>query len=119
LGAAAALVMLAGCAGEGHGGDPGAMPLAPGQTCGSIRQELNRLDSQGAQAKVEAATEGKKLSAADRAVADRYNSLLNQYLGARCHVAQSPERGMGAVARAAMAIPAEAAAGPGPAAGRG
>jgi len=85
---AGALAALAGCAedGGGYGGDPGARPLAAGQTCGSIRQELNRLDSRGTQAKVEAATQGKKLPAAAQADVDRYNDLLNQYLGARCHV---------------------------------
>jgi hypothetical protein len=82
------LAALAGCAedGGGYGGDPGARPLAAGQTCGSIRQELNRLDSRGTQAKVEAATQGKKLPPAAQADVDRYNDLLNQYLGARCHV---------------------------------
>jgi hypothetical protein len=85
---AAALAALAGCAEEGgsYGGDPGARPLAAGQSCGSIRQELNRLDSRGTQAKVEAATQGKKLPPAAQADVDRYNDLLNQYLGARCHV---------------------------------
>jgi hypothetical protein len=83
-----ALAAVAGCAedGGGYGGDPGARPLAAGQSCGSIRQELNRLDSRGTQAKVEAATQGKKLPPAAQADVDRYNELLNQYLGARCHV---------------------------------
>ena len=85
----AALAALCGCAGEGYDGDPGAMPLAAGQSCGSIRQELNRLDAKGTQAKVEALSQGKKLSPADRADADRYNLLLNQYLGARCHVQEA------------------------------
>jgi hypothetical protein len=83
------LAILAGCAEDGsgsYGGDPGARPLAAGQTCGTIRQELNRLDSRGTQAKVEAATQGKKLPPAAQADVDRYNDLLNQYLGARCHV---------------------------------
>jgi hypothetical protein len=85
---AGALAALAGCAedGGGYGGDPGARPLAAGQTYGTIRQELNRLDSRGTQAKVEAATQGKKLPPAAQADVDRYNDLLNQYLGARCHV---------------------------------
>src|SRR5262245_5699055 len=85
---AATLAVLAGCAEDGgsYGGDPGARPLAAGQSCGSIRQELNRLDSRGTQAKVEAATQGKKLPPAAQADVDRYNDLLNQYLGARCHV---------------------------------
>jgi len=85
---AGALALLAGCAEDGgsYGGDPGARPLAAGQSCGSIRQELNRLDSKGTQAKVEASTQGKKLPPAAQADVDRYNDLLNQYLGARCHV---------------------------------
>lgn len=86
--AAGLAAMLAGCAegGGGTGGDPGAMPLASGQSCGSIRQDLNALDRKGTQAKVEAATAGKKLAPAAQADVDRYNALLNQYLGARCHV---------------------------------
>jgi hypothetical protein len=87
LAAAATLATLAGCAdGEGYGGDPGAAPLAAGQSCGSIRQELDTLDRKGTQAKVEAASAGKKLAPKDKSDVDRYNSLLNQYLGARCHV---------------------------------
>lgn len=81
----AGLALLAGCA-EGGAGDPGAIPLAAGQSCGSIRSELDRLDRKGTQSKVEAATAGKRLSPAAQADVDRYNSLLNQYLGARCHV---------------------------------
>ena len=85
---AAAIGSLAGCANDGPGGygDPGAMPLASGQSCGSIRQDLNRLDAKGTQGKVEAASAGRKLSPAAQADVDRYNMLLNQYLGARCHV---------------------------------
>jgi hypothetical protein len=87
--ALAVVAAIAGCANEGYeggGGDPGARPLAAGQTCGSIRQELNRLDAKGTQSKVEAASQGKKLPPAAQADVDRYNELLNQYLGARCHV---------------------------------
>lgn len=78
---------LQGCAGAaGSNGDPGAKPLPPGESCGSIRSELNRLDSKGVPAQVERASNGGKLSAAQRADVDKYNDLLNQYLGARCHV---------------------------------
>ena len=35
---------------------------------------------------MEAASQGKKLPPAAKADVDRYNDLLNQYLGARCHV---------------------------------
>jgi hypothetical protein len=79
-------LLLGACAGDGgsSNGDPGARPLPSGQSCQSVRAELNRLDAQGAQGKVEAVQRGKG-SAADKAFAERYNALLNQYLGARCH----------------------------------
>jgi hypothetical protein len=77
---------LAGCSsGSATGGDPGAQPLPAGMTCQSLRADLNKMDSQGAQSKVEAASQGKGSPEA-RAVASRYNQLLNHYLGARCHV---------------------------------
>jgi hypothetical protein len=78
---------LQGCGGAAGGnGDPGARPLPPGESCGSIRGELNRLDSKGVPAQVERASNGGSLSAAQRSDVDKYNDLLNQYLGARCHV---------------------------------
>jgi hypothetical protein len=86
LAAIAAIAAVAGCADDGYNGDPGAVPLASSQTCGTIRQELNRLDAKGTQSKVEAASQGKKLAPGAQADVDRYNTLLNQYLGARCHV---------------------------------
>lgn len=76
---------LQGCGGAA-GGDPGARPLPLGESCQSIRGELNRLDSRGVPAQVEKATNGGRLTADQRANVDRYNQLLNQYLGARCHV---------------------------------
>lgn len=88
--AVAALVLiasLAGCAAEGKpGGDPGARPLPAGSTCQSLRQELNAMDARGVPSKVEAVSAGKKLPDKDKAEADRYNQVLNYYLGGRCHV---------------------------------
>ncbi len=79
--------VLAGCAAQSApGGDPGARPLPPGYTCQSVRAELNKMDSQGVPAKVEAVSQGRKVSPADKAAADRYNQYLNYYLGGRCHV---------------------------------
>ena len=78
-------VGLAGCGGAA-GGDPGAKSLPMGQSCQSIRSELNRLDSRGVPNLVEKASNGSKLSDAQRAEADNYNRLLGNYLGARCHV---------------------------------
>ena len=77
---------LQGCGGAGAGGDPGAKSLPLGQSCQTIRGELNKLDSRGVQSLVEKASNGGKLSPAQRAEADNYNRLLGQYLGSRCHV---------------------------------
>lgn len=81
-----AAMALAGCGGASGGGDPGAKALPAGQSCQSIRSELNRLDSKGTPALVERASRGGSLNSTQRADVDAYNSLLNQYLGARCHV---------------------------------
>ena len=86
MGVVAGILALTGCAEGNGGGDPGAIPLASGQSCGSIRGELDKLDRKGTQSKVEASTAGKKLPPAAQADVDRYNALLNEYLGARCHV---------------------------------
>ena len=79
--------LLAGCASEGKtNGDPGSIAMPAGYTCQSVRAELGRLDAKGTQPKVEAAQRGQKLSPQAQAEVDRYNELLNIYLGARCHV---------------------------------
>lgn len=78
---------LQGCASaSGGAGDPGARALPVGQSCQSIRGELNRLDSRGVPAQVERASSGGKLNPAQRTDVDNYNRLLTQYLGSRCHV---------------------------------
>lgn len=80
-------VLMQGCGGAtGGNGDPGARALPAGESCQSIRGELNSLDSRGVPAQVERASSGGKLSSSQRADVDKYNDLLNQYLGARCHV---------------------------------
>ncbi len=88
IGLSFAIVLAAGLSGCGGaaGGDPGAKSLPMGQSCQSIRSELNRLDSRGVPNLVEKASNGSKLSDAQRAEADNYNRLLGNYLGARCHV---------------------------------
>lgn len=85
--AGAFVVLLAGCAGNtGTGGDPGPQALAGGETCQSIRTNLNRLDKEGVPSLVERQNSGQKLAAPQKAKADQYNQLLDKYLGARCHV---------------------------------
>lgn len=87
LAALSLTVLVAGCASGGStGGDPGAVAMPAGQSCQSVRAELNRLDAKGTQSKVEAASRGTKLPPAQQADVERYNQLLNLYLGARCHV---------------------------------
>ncbi|MFN3626033.1 MAG: hypothetical protein ACK4TP_18515 [Hyphomicrobium sp.] len=81
-------MLVAGCAGNtGTGsGDPGPQALSGGETCQSIRSNLNRLDKEGVPSLVERQNSGQKLPAAQKAKADQYNQLLDKYLGARCHV---------------------------------
>lgn len=78
------IVMLAGCASSNAAG-PGPRPLPPGMTCGSARAELAQLDRKGTRSKIEAVSAGRKVAGKDQQDVDRYNYLLNVYLGARCH----------------------------------
>ena len=85
--AVAGMLALAGCASDGNkGGDPGAKSLPQGYTCQSVKAEIAKLDSRGVRSSVEAKSAGAKLSPQKAADADRYNQLLDYYLGARCHV---------------------------------
>ncbi len=86
LGAIGTAVALSGCASGGGGGSPGGKALANGETCSSVKSQLNKLDARGVPASVQAQSAGKKSSAQQKADADLYNRLLNDYLGARCHV---------------------------------
>jgi hypothetical protein len=85
LGAVGAALVMGGCA-SGGGSGPTSKALANGETCGSIKQQLNKLDARGVPSSVQAEASGKKLSGQQKADADLYNRLLNDYLGARCHV---------------------------------
>ena len=73
-------VGLSGCAG---GGD--SLTTSSLQGCKQLRKEMNQLISRGVTGKIEAANAGRRVSAKSRAQIDRYNLLLAQYLGARCH----------------------------------
>ena len=86
LGVGAVGLLLAACNDGNLGGDPGPIALPSGSSCGSIQQELNRLLGKGVQGNIERQQAGKSLTPAAKADVDRYNALLNQYLGARCHV---------------------------------
>jgi hypothetical protein len=85
IGAVGAAVALAGCA-SGGGSGPSSRALANGETCNSVKAQLNRLDAKGVPSSVQAQAAGRKLSPQQKADADLYNRLLDDYLGARCHV---------------------------------
>ncbi len=81
-----ALVALAGCSAQPTGPrDPGPVQLAQGETCATIRAELDGLDRKGAPGFYQLRDSGKKLSADQEAIVSSYDTLLNRYLGARCH----------------------------------
>lgn len=82
------LGVLGGCESGGAptSADPGAAALPAGETCGSVKEQLNALDRKGTQSSVEALNAGRKLSPAKKADAENYNRLLGIYLGSRCHV---------------------------------
>lgn len=75
--------LAGGCAGGGGAGHAVALPA--GSTCSSIKGQLSRLDAKGVRSSIEAQSSGRKLSGGQKADADAYNSLLNDYLKARCH----------------------------------
>ena len=85
LSAAGTAVMLAGCASNQSGG-PQRKSLPSGETCGSIKQQLSRLDAKGVPSVIQAQAAGRQISPSQKADADLYNRLLNDYLGAQCHV---------------------------------
>lgn len=82
-----AVCAAGGCAAQSGPQDPGPKPLAAGQTCQSVRTELDSLDRRGARGSVEAHLAGRPLTPERTRTAKRYVDLLGQYLGARCHVA--------------------------------
>ncbi len=85
LGAVSAAVLAGGCA-SGSNNGPSGKALAKGETCGSIKSQLNKLDAKGVPSSVQALAAGKKIGPAQKADAELYNRLLDDYLGARCHV---------------------------------
>ena len=70
---------LGGCASQGPSGF-----TAAASDCKSMKVELNRLVSAGVAGKIQSQQSGAKLSAQSQAQVDRYNGLLNSYLGGGC-----------------------------------
>lgn len=61
--------------------------VTPGdRSCQSLRSEIMRMESRGVAKLVDRQHDGGKRSGAQKAEIDTYNGLLNEYLGARCHL---------------------------------
>lgn len=76
---------VAGCASD-DGQRSAGRSLPAGQTCTTIRAELDKLDRRGVGQRASAANEGRRLTPAQRAEVDTYNRLLTDYLAGQCHV---------------------------------
>jgi outer membrane biogenesis lipoprotein LolB len=78
-----AAASLAGCAAE-----TGRVPVgfAGGGDCQSVRGELRKLDSMGVPGQIQARAAGQHMSADANSRIDRYNYLLEQYLGNDCQL---------------------------------
>jgi hypothetical protein len=74
---------LAGCASSNG---PTQVGFAGGNDCRSVRAELNKLDGMGVPGKIEAKQAGRQLSADANQQVNRYNALLEQYLGNQCQL---------------------------------
>ncbi|MGD9785288.1 MAG: hypothetical protein AB7E80_09450 [Hyphomicrobiaceae bacterium] len=80
-----AAVLAGACAGNQDEGG-GQRVSSAGKGCQDIRREIDKLDSRGVPAKIEAQKAGQKMSASQKADIDQYNRLLADYLGNRCHM---------------------------------
>lgn len=79
---------LAGCASSMSqiGAPPAAAPVLTDRSCQSLRSEIMKREARGAARLVDRKNDGGKLNPREQAEIDTYNSLLNEYLGARCHL---------------------------------
>ena len=83
VGVAATLGACASKSGREHVGFTG------GGDCLSVRSELKKLDAQGTPGQIQAKAAGQKLSAEAAGRVDRYNKLLEEYLGNECQLPPS------------------------------
>lgn len=82
---AAAALSLAGCASSSSSGRV-PVGFASGGDCQSVRNELRKLDGMGVPGQIQARSAGQKVSSDSNARIDRYNALLEQYLGNDCQL---------------------------------
>jgi len=79
--------VLAGCAGSGGGRVP--VGFSSGGDCHSVKAELHQMDTQGVPSMIQSEQGGAHVSAASKAKIDRYNYLLEEYLGNDCQLPPS------------------------------
>ncbi len=77
-------LVMAGCGG-GSAQAPSSSFTGNGD-CKSTKAEMGKLVAQGVEADINAASSGRTLSPEAQSRVDRYNGLLESYLGSRCHV---------------------------------
>ena len=85
-GALLATLLVAGCSGGGASQPPSSGFSSAGSDCKSTKAEMGKLVNQGVENDVNAAAAGRALSPEAQSRVDRYNALLESYLGNRCHV---------------------------------
>jgi hypothetical protein len=78
--------VLAGCA-SGSGRQP--VGFTNGADCRSVKAELHQLDTQGVPGMIQAQSGGSRVSEASKSKIDRYNYLLEEYLGNDCQLPPS------------------------------
>ena len=78
--------VLAGCASSG-GRQP--VGFTNGGDCRSVKSELHQLDTQGVPAMIQAQAAGSRVSGPSKSKIDRYNYLLEEYLGNDCQLPPS------------------------------
>jgi len=81
---AAVGVAMGGCA-SGSGRQP--VGFSGGSDCRSVKAELHQMDTQGVPGLIQAGSA--HASAANKAKIDRYNALLEEYLGNDCQLPPS------------------------------
>lgn len=88
LTAALVCAALAGCAaGEASQPGPSTTGSLAGSRCNDLKAEASRLEARGVQYKADQAGRDEiKLSPQQKADVARYNAVLDQYLGGKCHL---------------------------------
>ncbi len=81
--ALASTILLAGCSSGAQGPSSG---FAASGNCKATKAEMNQLVSQGVEGEIAAQQAGRQLSPAAQARVERYNGLLDSYLGSQCYV---------------------------------